>query len=204
MQNFLSTENKPYRFMMKLYQLIVLNLMFLISCLPVFTIGAALTAMYAVTLKMIEDKEENLLQTYLMRFKKEFRQSTFIWLTYSGIFIVFAFIYPTLRQIFQMNIILFYLFILIAAIGILTSLYIFPLLAKFENSNLGIIKSAFFLAMKHMTLSIILFFFFIFFIIFIPVFFPKLLFLSLALGFSLNAYVSSYIFLFIFNKYAEK
>ncbi|WP_192986171.1 YesL family protein [Carnobacterium mobile] len=203
MQNFLSTENKPYQVMMKIYQLVIVNLIFLISCLPIFTIGTALTTLFAVTLKMIEDKEENLLQTYVAHFKKEFKQSTSLWLIFSGSLLVFAYIYPFFSQFFQINIILFYLFILIVAISVLTSLYVFPLLAKFDNSNLGIIKSAFLLAMKHMAFSILLFFLFIFFIILIPVFFPKLLFLYLAFGFSLHAYISSFIFHSIFNKYAE-
>ena len=85
----LNKEEKPeplkggkkfFNRMDKLGDLFFLNLRVALCCIPIVTIGAAFTAMYAVTNKMVEDKEGNVGKEYWKAFKSNFHESTIAWL----------------------------------------------------------------------------------------------------------------------------
>ena len=69
----------------RVFDLMILNLIVLVCCLPVFTAGAALTAMHYVLIKMVRDEDGYLIRSYLRSFKENFVQATGMWL----IFLVF-------------------------------------------------------------------------------------------------------------------
>lgn len=56
LQGLFNYDNPVWRFIGKLGDLILLNLLWLICCIPVFTAGAATTAVYYVTLKLVRMK----------------------------------------------------------------------------------------------------------------------------------------------------
>lgn len=67
----------------KVCDLIGLNLLMLLFCIPVFTLGASVTAMHYVLLKILRDElEEGVIRTFWGAFKSNFRQSTLLWLIY--------------------------------------------------------------------------------------------------------------------------
>ena len=53
----ISMDNPVFRAMGRAADLFVLNILFLLTCIPVITIGAAQSALYAVTLKMVRGEE---------------------------------------------------------------------------------------------------------------------------------------------------
>ena len=57
MSNFFNMDNGLFRALGKLADLMLLNILFLVCSLPIFTIGASFTAMYYVTLKLAENEE---------------------------------------------------------------------------------------------------------------------------------------------------
>ena len=58
--------------------LFMLNVVFVICCLPVVTIGASLTALHYVTLKMARNEESYIIRSFFKSFKQNFKQSTII------------------------------------------------------------------------------------------------------------------------------
>ena len=52
MNNLFNMDGPLFRFLSKVADLMILNLIFLISCIPIVTIGASITALSYVTLKM--------------------------------------------------------------------------------------------------------------------------------------------------------
>ena len=68
--------NPVLDFINTLCNFIVLNLIFLITCIPVFTIGAALSSLYCVTMKEARGEYGYLVRTYLQEFKKNFKSGT--------------------------------------------------------------------------------------------------------------------------------
>ena len=54
--SFFSLDSKFSQIMGRVFDLMMLNIIFLIMCIPIVTIGANFTAMYYVTLKMIKTR----------------------------------------------------------------------------------------------------------------------------------------------------
>lgn len=57
-----------------------LNILWLISSLPIFTIGASTTALFYCTLKMAEDRDEGLTRMFFRAFRSNFKPATKLWL----------------------------------------------------------------------------------------------------------------------------
>ena len=145
MSNFFNMDSPIMRFLGRLADVMILNIVFLITCLPVVTIGAAWTSLSYVTLKMSRDEESYIVKSYFKAFRQNFRQATAIW----GIALVAMFIfYMDFHIIRSMNPSMAQaMFILLAAIAMLaalTLLYVFPVLAKFDNTILNTIKKCLF------------------------------------------------------------
>ena len=78
MQDFFRVEGPFYRIMLKIWGLLVLNLLMLITSLPILTMGAAQTAGFTVTIRMISSDETRIVSTYFQSFKENLKQSTII------------------------------------------------------------------------------------------------------------------------------
>lgn len=75
-----SPDSKFMVAMGRLADLIILNCLYLITCLPLFTIGAAATAMYTVTFRIGTDREDGVVKPYFRAFQSNFKQATLLWL----------------------------------------------------------------------------------------------------------------------------
>lgn len=72
-------DNVVIKFFNKATDLLVLNLLFILCCLPVVTVGAALSAMYAVNLRSIRYGDGYIVKTFFKAFKQSFFQATGAW-----------------------------------------------------------------------------------------------------------------------------
>lgn len=79
MDNLFSLDNKFFEVLGKITDIVILNLLCIILCLPIITIGASITATYSVTMKMIKDEETYIVKDFIKRFKENFKASTIIW-----------------------------------------------------------------------------------------------------------------------------
>jgi uncharacterized membrane protein YesL len=68
------------RFLNKGADLLILNILFIVCSLPVVTIGASLTAMYAVNLRSVRYGDGYVVQTFFKSFKQSFVQATIAWI----------------------------------------------------------------------------------------------------------------------------
>ena len=64
----------------KMADLMWLNILTLICCIPIITAGAALTSMHYVALKIVRNEESYITRNFFKSFKTNFRQATVIWL----------------------------------------------------------------------------------------------------------------------------
>lgn len=201
-----NVEGPLFAFLNKMADLFVVNILFILCCIPVVTIGASCTAMYTVTLKMVHDKEGYLARSFFQAFKENFRQATTVWCI--ALFVLFISLADI--RIFSTSGNEEYRLLLIGAfllffVTLLLLLFIFPLLAKFSNSLKQTVKNAFLMEARHLpfTLCILV-------ISAVPPVITALLpqsmgfvyILWLLFGFSLTAYANSFFFEFkIFNHY---
>ena len=199
-------DSRLMRFLTKIADLMILNIIFVLSCLPVVTIGAAWTALYYVALKMVKDSHNGILRSFFHSFRENFRQATLLWL-----------------MILALGALLFFDFRLVAsfgdtgfakamyvALGILSAVvlmllqYLFPSLAKFETTIPGAIKNACLMAVGNFPRTVLMLLFSA-----IPIRLTLLDELSLlsgffawaAIAFALVAVAKSCLLVKIFNKY---
>ena len=64
MDKLFNMDNKFFTVMGHVADLMILNIVFLICCLPVVTIGASLTALHYVTLKMARNEESYIVRSF--------------------------------------------------------------------------------------------------------------------------------------------
>lgn len=198
-------DSPVMRFLSRLCDLIILNLLCIVCCIPVITAGASITALFSVTLKMVKGEESYIAKGFFKGFKDNFKQATIIWLIVAafGIFMYMdyraAYILPgNMRSIFQ---------VLIGAIMILYVMlftYIFPYLARFENSLKNIFKNSLLIAILNLPWTILMAVFpvamvFITFLTSYTLVYGSMIWILF--GFSLIAFLNSYIFRKVFAKY---
>ena len=58
--------------------LLLLNFLCILCCIPIVTAGASITALYYVTLKMARDEESYIARSFFRSFKQNFKQATII------------------------------------------------------------------------------------------------------------------------------
>lgn len=68
------------RVLTKVADLMILNILTMLCCLPIFTAGAAFTALHYVCLKMVRNEDGYIARSYFKAFKENFKQATLIWL----------------------------------------------------------------------------------------------------------------------------
>lgn len=193
--------NPVLDFINTLCNFVVLNLVFLITCLPVVTIGAALSSLYYVTLREARGEYGYLVRTYLKEFRANLKKGT------AAFLILFA-----LGAVLLFNIVFWFetgsalgtvLTGIMIAAGIawfLVFTYTFPLIGRFENTTRQTLKNAFGLALGNIkaTMGILLMDAFVFFLCLYLA--PMKLFMVL-LGFSFVAYCQSFVLKRVFEPY---
>lgn len=136
--------------------LAVLNLLFLCTCIPIFTIGAALTALYDVVFRMDTEREGKMVSTYFRSFIRNFKQATPIWLLF---FLVIAASCAN-GVIFSnwgnpMGLVLSVISVVILINTLLVLGYAFPLLSQFDNTNANTLKNALLLSTANLPRTLI-------------------------------------------------
>ena len=141
----------------KLADLVILNLITLLGCLPVLTAGASLTAMHYVLLKMVRNEEGYVFRDWFKSFKRNFRQATVIWI----IFLAAGTMAALDLWIIQENggaIPLFMKVFLILVILIVYAAYVwvFPILARYDNTVIKTVANALTMAFRVLPRTILM------------------------------------------------
>ena len=150
MNNLFNMDNPVMRGLGKVMDLIILNLLCILCCLPIVTIGPSLTALFYVTLKMVRNEEGYIVKGFFKSFRENLKQGIVINL----IMLFFAlFLYMDFRILNAMetrHTVLFFLLLFVLMIYLFEFIYIYPVLAKFENTVLGTFRNALLMAISHL------------------------------------------------------
>ncbi|MDE1549697.1 YesL family protein [Jeotgalibaca caeni] len=200
MERIFDINGKVYKVLARAGDLFILNMLFILSCLPVITIGVACSSLYAVMLKLWQQEEAYIIKDYVKAFKRDFKQSTIVMFILLFVAVIFYIVIRFLHALVVSPIILLPILILFSFF-VLMSLYLFPLIAKFEDSILQQFKNAIYLSLKHMSLSVVIFLITIVILVLFPVFVFQLSFLWFVFGIALAFYLNAHLFNYIFQQY---
>lgn len=182
---FLDIDSPLMQTLGKLADFMWLNILTLVCCLPIVTVGASMTAMHYMAIKLVRNEEGYITKGFFSSFRKNFKQATLIWLLLLliiGILATDYYIMTTSGLEFNMVI-----WVLIAVVGIFvlfTALYVFAVQAKFENTIPRTIKNAFlmsFLQLPKTVLMVICHAIPIFLLLFVYEAFPVVFMLGIAM-----------------------
>ena len=129
-------EGSPFqRFLNKVADLLILNLNTLVMCVPIITIGAALTAMHYVLLKMVRGEEGYIVKSFFRSFKREFGQATILWILFVALGALMASnMVLVLEGTGHYPIWLPSSILVAAVLELIIMIYTFALLSRFDNS----------------------------------------------------------------------
>lgn len=205
MDRFLRLDSPFIRFLSRIVDIAILNFLFIIYSIPILTIGASITALYTVTIKMVRNEDPYILGTFVSSFKKNFKQGTMVWAIMLFLGLLFAL---DLRFLAYLSGIAKFFFAgLTATFGFVylcILLFIFPYLARYEDTIkksminsllIGISNFVHFLMLLLLTIVPAVFTFSS------PVGFLTGLYMGTFGGFALLALIHSFIINKVFSKY---
>lgn len=144
-------------FLGRLGDMFILNILYLLCCVPVVTIGAATTGLYYTTLKMAENRESYVWKDFLKSFRQNFRQATVIWLILLAALAVLAMDFllggglaPAVGSVVAV------VGIVAAVFLVMEIVYVFPVLARFDNSIPGTMRNALIMAIRHLPRTVVI------------------------------------------------
>lgn len=153
MKNFFHPDGPVVRFLGRIAELMALNLCFLLCCLPVFTIGASVTALYG---SLFAREEEGAFRRFFRRFRENFRQGTVLGLIQGAIGLVLIMDFQLLGQLEGRFALVKYLLYLAALCWAGVSTFAFGLAARFRNTLGRILKNALLLAVSMLPRTVLM------------------------------------------------
>lgn len=141
----------------RLMLLVVLNLCWLVTSLPVITVGAATTALYAVLLEREDHSYFSAIPAFFRIFRQQLKSATILWLPYLAIGAVLLLDFFLLLQHNALNNALLLMpLMLSASLWSMTQLWLYPLLALEDSlSPAAAIRAAFLSALRELWRSLI-------------------------------------------------
>ncbi len=199
-----SAENPVFHFISRVGDMFMLSFFWLITSLPIFTIGASTTAAYDAAFKILRARDTNVFKDFFRSFKSNFKQSTAIWgiMLPIGAVIAFALYFWAQKSTSDMAFIINAVTLGIALLYLSTLLYVFPVQAIFENPVKKTLSTAFFMSMQNLpnTLLLVVVSIGISYVLYLL---PIALYIYLFVGTGTFTMIYAVRFLVIFRKYNE-
>ena len=148
-----SPDSKFMEIFGRITDLVLLNLLFMITCLPIFTIGAATTALYTMCFRLMREEYSCIIKTYFKAFQDNFRQATLLWMLLVLIIGPGLYYFYVLFSLDSLLRYLGFLFVILGLLSAMTASYVFPWISQFENSTAQALRNALILSVSRLPRS---------------------------------------------------
>lgn len=206
MSSIFDADSPLLRFLTKVADLMILNIVFVVTSLPVVTLGASLTALNYTAMKIVTNEHESVTGDYLKSFRANFRQGTILGLAVAFFVLVLGAWYVAVELLdisALAQLVLQAACYLVAFRFVLVALYAFPYLAKFEDTLPDVLNNARRMSARHLGASLTVLVVTALPVV-ITVFYPAVTAYGLLwflIGFAGTAFVNGFAFTSIFGKY---
>ncbi|HEY9308702.1 MAG TPA: DUF624 domain-containing protein [Microbacterium sp.] len=209
MSGIFAPDSAAMRFLTRVADLMILNLVFIATAIPIVTLGAALTALNFTAMRIVRGQCDAVTRDYFRSFRQNFRQATLLGLLVILVTVALGAWYVVLTGgslDAGAQLILLVVWYLVAFAFALNLLFVFPYLANFEGTIREVLRNARLLSWRHplvaiMSLAIIGL------AIVVTVFSPAVTaygLLWLAIGFAAIAFLTGVLFTRVFDTYAPQ
>ena len=145
------------RFLFKMSSCIILNMAWIIGCIPIITIGASTAAFYHTVTKVIRNDRGYVLPEFWSSFSSNFKQSTVMWLI---MVVVYVFAYVDcyyaylLAEAGHIPKFFFWGLLVIFSLVFMWTSYLLPYVARIENTTREILRNSAFIMFRNILWSI--------------------------------------------------
>ena len=118
--------------------MIILQMLWLLCCIPIVTIGPATAAAHYVAMKLVKDEGKSVIGMFLKSFRKNFKQGMVLGIIFTAVGIILATDFYLCIYVLEESSL--FQFVMLSALGFLTLLYLMEMiylwavLAAFDNT----------------------------------------------------------------------
>lgn len=143
----------------KLFDALMLGLLWLLCSIPVITVGASTTALYYAFVKCIKNNRGYPVKEFFHSFRQNFLQASVLWgLQLAALILLFGNLHILMNEMEATNFTSFLLVVYVLAIAVLLmlSLYVFPALSRYEMKTFWFLRFSVCAAVRHFGTTLIL------------------------------------------------
>lgn len=129
-----SVDSKFMRFVEQLVDILLLNFLWLVCCLPLVTIGASTVAAYSVAMRMLDSEEGYIAKNFFRAFRANFAQGTVLWLLNAAAAYALYIDWQIVLKSPNPSIPVIIVSIISSVFVFCAFIYAYPLTARYENS----------------------------------------------------------------------
>lgn len=151
MNSLFDPNTRLFRIMARITQLIGLNVLTFLCCIPVVTMGASFSAAHRVMHDALYGDEDEVIKPFLRAFRHSFKQSTLVWLVYLLVVLVCMFNIMMVDTSFTgtLRIVSYIIIIALLAGFSCVGSVLFPLIGRYRNTLMEHLSNALLLTLSH-------------------------------------------------------
>ena len=178
MGELFNLDNKFFQGINKIIDCVCLSFLWVLLCIPVVTAGAATTALYYTVNKVIRNNRSYIWKEFWHAFRTNFKQSTLVWLIVIFIYAIMGIDCYIMFQYAKAGVSYGSLYIVFAVLMLIVTMwanYLFPYMARFENTLKAVLKNCVIMALLNLGKSVVLLVLFLAALVVTYVFFPAIM-----------------------------
>ena len=178
MGELFNLDNKFFQGINKIVDCVCLSFLWLLLCIPVVTAGAATTALYYTVNKVIRNNRSYIWKEFWHAFRTNFKQSTLVWLILIFIYAIMGIDCYIMFQFAKAGVSYGSLYIVFAMLMLIVTMwanYLFPYMARFENTLKAVLKNCVIMALLNLGKSFVLLVLLLVALVVAYIFFPAIM-----------------------------
>jgi uncharacterized membrane protein YesL len=149
-------DTRVYRWLEVATDFFLLNLMWLVACLPVVTIFPSTAAMFGVVRDWVREKEGSLVRTFVTRFRENFRQSLLVGVVWTVFGVTLFLDFIVAGQLSSgAEIVLKSVLVLASSVYAFGSIFLFPVMVHYESDWKTVIKNSLLLSIGRLPTTLV-------------------------------------------------
>ncbi|NLZ83735.1 MAG: DUF624 domain-containing protein [Clostridiales bacterium] len=160
MSGFFNLENGFFTTLSKLADIIMISIVWCLLCIPIITIGPATTALYYATVKAIRRERGYLFREFFKSFKQNFKRGAIagVIMTLITLFLSFDLLWAWMNMsAIKNSSILLGIFIALSVMFVCFSIYVYPILSRFDMTLKQLFKASIFMSVRHLPSTVVMF-----------------------------------------------
>ena len=147
--NLFRLDSLPYKIATKVYQILLLSLLWYVTSLPLLTIGASTSALFYASSKIIRDEDPRLIKDFMKGFKDNFFKSTMVYLVLLVVGLLFVGNMKAYMAVHDMSKVLMAVQILMIIELAVVVIYSFPIISRYDLNVFKTLKAALLIGNRH-------------------------------------------------------